>query len=157
MNHMLSRIYILLAMVGSLFKSRRQLTLENLALLQQLTMLKTSAKRPRVSPIDRLFWVLFSKYVTGWRSMLHALHPDTVVRWHREGFRLYWTWKSRRQRVGRPSVDKEIRKLIRQMQSSNVGWGAPRIHGELLKLGIDISQTTVSKCMVRQQKPPSQT
>jgi putative transposase len=157
MNHMLSRIYILLAMVGSLFKSRRQLTLENLALLQQVAMLKTTAKRPRVSPIDRLFWVLFSKYVTGWRSMLHALHPDTVVRWHREGFRLYWTWRSRRQRVGRPSVDEEIRKLIRQMQSSNVGWGAPRIHGELLKLGINISQSTVSKYMVRQQKPPSQT
>ena len=89
--------------------------------------------------------------------MLHALHPDTVVRWHREGFRLYWTWKSRRQRVGRPPVDKEICKLIRQMQSANVGWGAPRIHGELLKLGIDISQATVSKYMVRQQKPPSQT
>jgi hypothetical protein len=120
-------------------------------------MLKPSVKRPRVSPVDRLFWVLFSKYVHGWRAMLHALHPDTVVRWHREGFRLYWTWKSRRQRVGRPSVDKEIRKLIRQMQSTNVGWGAPRIHGELLKLGIDISQATVSRYMVRQQNPPSQT
>jgi putative transposase len=89
--------------------------------------------------------------------MLHALHPDMVVRWHREGFRLYWTWKSRRQRVGRPPVDKEIRKLIRQMQSENIGWGAPRIHGELLKLGIDISQATVSKYMVRHRKPPSQT
>ena len=89
--------------------------------------------------------------------MLHALHPDTVVRWHREGFKHYWTWKSRRQRVGRPPVDKEIRKLIRQMQSANIGWGAPRIHGELLKLGIDISQAAVSKYMVRQQKPPSQT
>ena len=111
--------------VHSLFKSHRRLTLENLALRQQLAMLKPSVKRPQVSPADRLFWLLFSKYVDGWRTMLHALHPDTVVRWHREGFRLYWTWKSRRQRVGRPHVDKEIRKLIRQMQSANVGWGAP--------------------------------
>jgi len=145
------------AFVHSLFKSRRQLTLENLALRQQLAMLKPSVKRPRVSLVDRLFWVLFSKYVHGWRSMLHTLHPDTVVRWHREGFRRYWNWKSRRHRVGRPPVDKEIRKLIRQMQSANVGWGAPRIHGELLKLGIYISQATVSKYMVRQKKPPSQT
>ena len=135
--------------VHSLFKSHRQLTLENLALRQQLAMLKSSVKRLQVSPADRLFWILFSKYVDGWRTMLHALHPDTVVRWHREGFRRYWTWKSRRQRAGRPPVDKEIRKLIRQMQSANIGWGAPRIHGELLKLGIDISQATVSKYMVR--------
>jgi transposase InsO family protein len=143
--------------VHSIFKSRRQLMLENLALRQQLAMLKPSVKRQRVSPVDRLFWILFFKYVDGWRTMLHALHPDTVVRWHREGFRLYWTWKSRRQRVGRPHVDKEIRKLIRQMQSANVGWGAPRIHGELLKLGFEVSQATVSKYMVRHQKPPSQT
>ncbi len=145
------------AFIHSLFKSRRQLTLENLALRQQLAMLKSSVRRPRVSPADRLFWILFSKYVDGWRSMLHALHPNTVVRWHREGFRRYWTWKSRRQHAGRPSVDIEIRKLIRQMQAENVGWGAPRIHGELLKLGIDLSQATVSKYMVRQKKPPSQT
>lgn len=89
--------------------------------------------------------------------MLHALHPDTVVRWHRQGFRFYWRWKSRSPKPGRPPVDNEIRKLIRQMQSANVGWGAPRIHGELLKLGIEVSQATVSKYMVRQRKPPSQT
>jgi transposase InsO family protein len=143
--------------VHSLFKSHRRLTLENLALRQQLAMLKPSVKRPQVSPIDRLFWILFSKYVDGWRTMLHALHPDTVVRWHREGFRLYWTWKSRRRRAGRPPVDADIRKLIRQMQSANIGWGAPRIHGELLKLGIEVSQATVSKYMARLKKPPSQT
>jgi putative transposase len=143
--------------VHSLFKSRHQLTLENLALRQQLAMLKLSVKRPRVSPTDRLFWILFSKYVEGWRSMLHSLHPDTVVRWHRQGFRRYWTWKSLRQHAGRPAIDKEIRNLIRQMQAANVGWGAPRIHGELLKLGIEISQATVSKYMARPQKPSSQT
>jgi transposase InsO family protein len=89
--------------------------------------------------------------------MLHALHPDTVVRWHRESFRRYWRWKSRRRRGGRPPVDIEIRKLIRQMQSVNVGWGAPRIHGELLKLGIEISQATVSKYLQHHHKPPAQT
>ncbi len=143
--------------VHSLFKSRRQLTLENLALRQQLAMLKLSVKRPRVTPVDRLFWVLFSKYVDGWRQMLHALHPDTVVRWHRQGFRFYWRWKSRGPKPGRPAIDAGLRKLIREMQSTNVGWGAPRIHGELLKLGIDISQATVSKYMASQKKSPSQT
>ena len=157
MAGMLSRLLAMLNTIFSLFKSRRQLALENLALRQQLVMLKPSVKRPQVSAIDRLFWVLFAKYVNGWQAMLHALHPDTVVRWHREGFRCYWNRKSRRQRAGRPPIDTEIRKLIRQMQSANIGWGAPRIHGELLKLGIEISQATVSKYMVHRRKPPSQT
>ena len=119
----MSYFLFIAAFVHSLCKSRRQLTLENLALRQQLAMLKPSVKRPQLSPAERLFWILFSKYVDGWRTMLHALHPDTVVRWHREGFKHYWTCKSRRQRVGRPPVDKEIRKLIRQMQLANIGWG----------------------------------
>ena len=157
---MASMLSLLLAVLNTAlcsFKSRHQLELQNLALRQQLAMLKRSVKRQRVSVVDRLFWVLFSKYVDGWRAMLHALHPDTVVRWHREGFRRYWRWNSRHRRVGRPPVDTEIRTLIRQMQSVNVGWGAPRIHGELLKLGIEISQATVSKYMQHRNKPPSQT
>ena len=89
--------------------------------------------------------------------MLHALQPDTVVRWHRAGFRHYWRWKSRRRRVGRPPVDREIRNLIHGMQSANTGWSAPRIHGELRKLGIEVSQATVSKYMEPHRKPPSQT
>jgi hypothetical protein len=129
----------------------------NLALRQQLAMLKSSVKRPRASAFYGLFWVLFAKYVNGWPAMLHALHPDTVVRWHKEGFRRYWRWKSRRRRVGRPRVDRKVRNLIHEMQSANKGWGAPRIHGELLKLGIEISQATVSKYMTRGEKPPSQT
>ena len=137
------------AFVHSLFKSRRQLALENLALRQQLAMLKPSVKRPRVSTLDRLFWILFSRYVDGWRAMLHALHPDTVVRWHRQGFRFYWRWKSRGPKPGRPAIDAGLRKLIRKMQAANIGWGAPRIHGELLKLGIEISQASVSKYMAR--------
>jgi putative transposase len=152
----MSYFLFMAAFVHSLCKSRRQLALENLALRQQLAMLKQSVKRPRVSPVDRLFWVLFSKYVDGWRAMLHALHPDTVVRWHRQGFRFYWRWKSRGPKPGRPAIDAGLRKLIREMQATNMGWGAPRIHGELLKLGIVVCQATVSKYMVHQQKPPSQ-
>ena len=89
--------------------------------------------------------------------MLHALHPDTVVRWHRQGFRFYWRWKSRGHKPGRLAIDAGLRKLIRKMQAANIGWGAPRVHRELLKLGIEISQATVSRYMARYQKPPSQT
>ncbi len=120
-------------------------------------MLRKSVKKPRPSVADKMFWIIFSRYVDGWRKLLHGLHPDTVVRWHRQGFRLYWRWKSRGPKPGRPPINKALRKLIREMQATNMGWGAPRIHGELLKLGIDISQATVSKYMVRQKKPPSQT
>jgi hypothetical protein len=135
---MLNLLLTILKTVSSSLKSHRHLALENLALRQQLAMLKQSATRPRVSAADRLFWILFSKYVDGWRAMIHALHPDTVVRWHRKGFRV-WTWKSSRCRQGRPSISPETRELIRTMNQENFGWGSPRIHGELLKLGIEIS------------------
>jgi hypothetical protein len=121
----MSFLIFIAAFAHSLCKSRRQLTLENLALRQQLAMLKHSVKRPRVSPVDRLFWILFSRYVDGWRAMLHALHPDTVVRWHRQGFGFYWRWKSRGPKPGRPAIDAGLRKLIREMQATNMGWGAP--------------------------------
>jgi len=143
--------------LGALFKSQRQLALENLALRQQVAMLRQSVRRPRATPADKVFWILFSRYVDGWRSLLHILHPDTVVRWHRKGFRLYSRWKSRGPKPGRPAIDTSLRKLIRDMQASNIGWGAPRIHGELLKLGIEVSQATVSKYMLKSKKPPSQT
>ena len=143
--------------VHSLFRSQRQLVLENLALRQQVVMLRQSVKRPRASVADRLFWILFSRYVDGWRKILYALHPDTVVRWHRQGFRLYWRWKSQGPKPGRPPINAALRKLIREMQATNIGWGAPRIHGELLKLGIEVSQATVSKYMLFPKKPPSQT
>ena len=96
----------------SLFKSQRQLVLENLALRQQVTMLRRSVNRPCATPTDKLFWIFFSRYVDGWRTTLHALHPDTVVRWHRRGFRLYWRWKSRGPKPGRPAIDTALRKLI---------------------------------------------
>ena len=138
----------------SVMKTQRALTLENLALRQQVVMLKRSVKRPRTTTFDRAFWVVFARFVDDWRGKLFALSPDTVVRWHREGFRRYWTWKSRR--LGRPRVDMELRRLIRQMQRENITWGAPRIHGELLKLGYELCEATVSKYMKRYRKPPSQ-
>jgi len=135
-------------------KGRRALALENLALRQQVALLKRSVKRPRVTRMDRLFWIAFAHYVDHWRAMLHALHPDTVVRWHREGFWRYWTRKSRR--VGRPVIAGEFRALIRMMQAENLTWGAPRIHGELINLGFNLSEATVSKYMKKYRKPPSQ-
>jgi putative transposase len=104
----------------------------------------------------RLFWVWLSRLWTDWRSALLIVKPETVIAWHRKGFRLYWTWKSRH-RQGRPNVSAEIRDLIRKMSEANPRWGAPRIHGELLKLGIEVSQATVAKYMVRHRRPPSQT
>jgi len=136
-------VNLLLGWLRSCFRPRHELVLENLVLRQQLAMLKRRSKRACPSRGDRFFWKTFSRYVDGWREMLVALHSDTVVRWHREGFRRYWTRKSRC--VGRPGIDQELRKLIREMQAANIGWGAPRIHGELLKLGFEISQATVSK------------
>lgn len=150
---MLSLLLTILKTVSASLNSHHHLVLENLALRQQLAMLKQTVNRPRVSAADPLFWVLFSKTVDGWRAMLHVMHPDTVVCWHRKGFRFYWSWKSHRRLVGRPPIHAEIRKLIRQMAAENVGWGAPRIHGELLTLGIQISQATVSNYMKPQRKP----
>jgi len=94
---------------------------------------------------------------SGWRCALAMVKPETVIAWHRKGFRLYWTWKSRRGRPGRPQVSREVRDLIRKMSLANPLWGAPRIHGELLKIGIQLSQATVAKYMERPRKPPSQT
>ena len=91
----MSMLTLVITFLVSLFKSQRQLALENLALRQQVTMLRQSVKRPHATAADKLFWILFSRYVDDWRQVLHGLHPDTVVRWHRQGFRLYWRWKSR--------------------------------------------------------------
>jgi putative transposase len=110
-----------------------------------------------LAPADRLFWVWLSRIWRNWRSALAIVKPETVVAWHRAGFRQFWAWKVRHGQVGRPSISQEIRALIRQMCRENPGWGAPRIHGELLKLGIDIGESSVSKYMVRYRRPPSQT
>jgi putative transposase len=102
-------------------------------------------------------WVALSRIWRDWRSALAIVQPATVIAWHRAGFRLFWTWKVQRGRPGRPVVSREVRDLIRRMCRENPIWGAPRIHGELLKLGINIGESSVSKYMVRGRKPPSQT
>jgi len=148
------------ALVGirSWFQTRAALQVEILALRHQLTVLKRSHHgRLRLNSPDRLLWVWLSRFWSGWRSALVIVKPETVISWHRKGFRLYWRWKSRNGDPGRPTIDLEVRKLIRRMSQTNPLWGAPRIHGELLKLGIELSQATVAKYMSRQRKPPSQT
>jgi putative transposase len=149
---------IVLGAVSAILKSRAALQLENLALRHQLAVLHRSAKgRPPLQTADRLLWVWLSRIWTDWRSPLMIVKPETVVAWHRNAFRFFWTWKIRRGKPGRPAVPLEVRALIRRMSKDNPGWGAPRIHGELLKLGINIGETSVSKYLVRNRKPPSQT
>lgn len=116
---------------------------------------RTRPRRVRLGTADRWLWVKLSRYWSGWRPSLVIVKPETVIAWHRQGFRLWWTWKSRR-RLGRPSVPADIRTLIRTMAEPNPRCGAPRIHGELRKLGIDVCQATVAKHMPR-RRPPSQT
>ena len=133
-----------------------QLALENLALRQQLAILRRSAPRPRLRPRDRLFWVWLSRCWAGWKDALLIVSPATVVGWHRQVFRLWWRWKSRG-RPGRPRVDPELRRLIRRLSHENPLWGAPRIQAELRLLGHDVAQSTVAKYRVRPTQPPSAT
>ena len=154
---MLGVLIALVAAALSFFKTRAALQLENLALRHQLGVLHRSVKKPKLTPLDRLLWAWLCGVWADWHSALIVVRPETVIAWHRKGFRLFWTWKVRRGQPGRPSVPKDVRDVIRVMSRANPTWGAPRIHGELLKLGIDIGETSVSKYMVRHRKPPSQT
>jgi putative transposase len=138
-------------------RSRATLQLEILALRHQLHVLERShGRRLRLTRFDRLLWVWFSRVWSQWRGALVFVKPETVISWHRRGFRLFWAWKSRH-RMGRPTLDRDIRTLIREMVATNPLWGAPRIHGELLKLGFTIAQTTVAKYMGRRRPRPSHT
>jgi transposase InsO family protein len=155
---MLEGLSVLLAGASSVLKARVALQLENVALRHQIGVLQRSAKkRPQLHAGDRLLWVWLSRVWADWRSSLIIVKPETVVAWHRKAFRLFWTGKIRRGKPGRPAVSGEVRDLIRRMSKENPGWGAPRIHGELLKLGINIGETSVSKYLLRNRKPPSQT
>ena len=138
-------------------RSRASLHLEIIALRHQLAVVHRSRRpRLRLTSADRVLWAWLSQAWSGWRSAVHIVKPDTVIAWHRRGFRLFWTWKSRR-RIGRPGVPPDVRALIRELSTANPLWGAPRIHGELQKLGISVSQSTVAKYMRRPPRPPSQT
>ena len=140
------------------FRSREDLILENLALRQQLLTLHGKRPRPRLGSLDRLFWVGLRKSWSGWRKPLILVTPETVVRWHRTGFRLYWSWLSRAPRTaGRKALGRELRDLISRMVAESPTWGAPRIHGELLKLGFDISERTVSRWVQRATQNPDPT
>jgi transposase InsO family protein len=155
---MLVTLVAFLISLRSLVRSRVDLRLENLALRHQICVLQRSVrKRPKLTSRDRLFWVWLSCIWRDWPSTLVIVKPETVVAWHRKGFRLFWTWKVRHGQPGRPVVPRVVRDLIRQMCSENPTWGAPRIHGELLKLGIDIGATSVGKYIVHCRKPYSQT
>ena len=127
----------MLGALASLCQTSAQLRRENLALRQQLAVLRRSApKRLQLTPADRLFWVGLRHLWADWKSALIIVQAETVVAWHRKGFRLFWTWKIHRGQPGRPRVPPEVRDLIRRMSRNNPRWGAPRLHGELLKLGV---------------------
>ena len=131
---------------------------ENLALRQQLIVLKRNQRRPKLNARDRLFWVFISRIWSGWRDVLLIVQPETVIRWHKTAFKRYWNRKSQAGKCGRPGMDADVRALILTMADANPLWGAPKIHGELLKLGIVISERTVSGVLRRRNpKPPSQT
>jgi putative transposase len=154
MRNVLASLYDFLR---ATLKVRRDLTLENLALRQQLAVLKRSQTRPKIKQSDRLFWTLLSRTWSGWRAALIVVKPATVVGWHRRDFKRYWTKLSKHRVGGRPAVSLQVRALIRQRAAANPLWGAPRIHGELLKLGINVSERSVSRLMPRRRQPPSQT
>jgi putative transposase len=140
------------------FSGSQAVALENLALRQQLAIYKRVNKRPRLAGRDRWFWIALSRVWKDWKRALIVVHPDTVVRWHRRRFRKYWAELSKyRRKPGRPPTDIEIRELIRTMAKENPLWCAPRIHGELLKLGIAISERTVSRILRTLKRPPAQT
>jgi transposase InsO family protein len=147
---------LILAFLASHFKSRAELKAEILVLRQQVNVLRRRMpKRPALRNIDRLLFVWLYRWFPSIVDALAIVRPETVIRWHRLGFRAYWRWRSRN-RIGRPKVSAELRALIREMSRANPLWGAPRIHGELLKLGFEVAQSTVAKYMVRRRGPPSQ-
>jgi hypothetical protein len=141
-------------MVADLLRSRAALEAEIWTLRQQINVLRrTASRRQTFSAIDRLIFVCLYRLRPGVRDALAIVKPETVVKWHRAGFRLFWRWKSKA-RGGRPAVPLEIRKLIRETSITNPLWGAPRIHGELLKLGVDIGQTSVGQRGAPAGRPP---
>ncbi|MGH2625827.1 MAG: helix-turn-helix domain-containing protein [Anaerolineales bacterium] len=141
---MITLLLHLLRRLPFLCGGHRQLALENLALRQQLAVYKRTATRPKLRRTDRLFWVWLARVWAGWRQPLLIVTPDTVLRWQRRRFREHWTKLSGRPRVGRPPINAEIAALIRTMAAMNPLWGAPRIHGEFMKLGIEVAERTVS-------------
>jgi len=148
---------ILVLFLRGVLRNRTELAAENLALRQQLAILQQKSKTPRLRRRDRIFWALLSRFWANWRSSLLIVQPDTVVSWHRQGFKLYWRWKSRKGKVGRPKIKTEIRNLIRRISRENPLWGTPRIQSELAILGHVVAESTIDEYRVHHRKPPSQT
>src|SRR5215510_9773239 len=154
---MLTAVFRILRFILLILAGHKEVALENAALRQQLAILKRDRPRLTLYRRDRLFWILLMKMWTKWKSALVIVQPATVVNWQRRRFKQYWWKLSQRKGPGRPQVCAELRKLVRTMAAANVTWGAPRLHGELLKLGFEISERTVSRLMPKQRKGPSQT
>src|ERR1700726_1879594 len=153
---MIGLLCFVVAVLASPFKPKIRLEAENAALRHQLVVLRRRLKgRARLTNNDRWFFVQLYRWFPSILSVLLIIRPETLVGWHRTGFRRYWRWKSRR-RGGRPPIDAELRAVIRQMRIENSLWGAPRTHGELLKLGFEVAQSSVAKYMVKRRGPPSQ-
>jgi hypothetical protein len=153
---MIELLKLIVGVLASLVRSRAELQAENLVLRQQINVLRRGLpKRPALNNTDRLLFVWLYHWFPGVLEALAILRPETILRWHRAGFRVYWRWRSRIP-VGRPKTSAELRMLILELNRANPLWGAPRIHGELLKLGFDVAQSTVAKYMVRRRRPPSQ-
>jgi putative transposase len=144
------------AFLAASLRSRVALQMEILTLRHHLSILERSVKRPRLSALDRWLWVWLSHHRSGWRAGIRLVKPATVIAWQHKSFGLFWTWKCRHGHPGRPAVALELRQLIRRMSRENPLWGAPKIHGELLKLGFEISESTVSKYLVRPHGVPPQ-
>jgi putative transposase len=140
-----------------LVRSRVSLHLEVIALRHQIAVLNRSRRpRLRLTQVDRMLWAWLSETWCGWRSAVQIVKPETVIGWHRRGLRLFWRWRSRN-RAGRPAAPAGVRALIRELSTANPLWGAPRIHGELQKLGVSVGQSTVAKYLRQHPRPPSQT
>ena len=153
---MIGLLCFVVAVLASAFKSKIRLEAENATLRHQLVVLRRKVKgRAHLTNNDRWFPVQTYRWFPSILEVLTIIRPETLVRWHRAGFRRYWRWKSNA-RGGRPRIESELRMLIRQMSTENQLWGAPRIHGELLKLGFSVAQSTVAKYMVKRHRPPSQ-
>src|SRR5665647_27759 len=147
---------LILGILVSRFKARATLGAENLILRQQVNVLRRrTPKRPHLNNTDRFLFVWLYRWFPSVLEAVAIVRPETIIRWHRAGFRAYWRWRSRN-RVGRPKVSAELRTLIGEMSRANALWGAPRIHGELLKLGFEVAQSTVARYMCRSRLPPSQ-
>src|SRR5919109_5354739 len=147
----------LLAFVVALFRSRRSMQLEILALRHQLTVYQRSIRRPRIQPADRFLWAWLVRLWSGWQDALPVVQPRTVVAWQQKRFRAYWRRLSQSGTPGRPTAAKELRELIRRISQANPTWGPPRLVGELQKLGIHVAKSTGEKYRPKERKPPSPT